>query len=46
MEARDLDGDGRTDLAVTHLQRVDEPGVTPPVPLDLYLTRGAAEDDR
>lgn len=41
VEARDLDGDGRTDLAVTHLQRVDEPGVTQPVRLDLYLTRGA-----
>lgn len=41
VDARDLDGDGRTDLAVTHLQRVDEPGVTPPVRLDLYLTRGA-----
>lgn len=39
VEARDLDGDGRADLAVTHPQRVDEPGVTPPVRIDLYLTR-------
>ena len=46
VEARDLDGDGRTDLAVTHLQRVDEPGVTPPVRLDLYLTRGAGGGER
>jgi hypothetical protein len=46
VEARDLDGDGRTDLAVTHLQRVDDPGVTPPVRLDLYLTRGAGGGGR
>ncbi|HSL83922.1 MAG TPA: VCBS repeat-containing protein [Thermoanaerobaculia bacterium] len=46
VEARDLDGDGRTDLAVTHLQRVDEPGVTQPVRLDLYLTRGAGGGER
>ena len=43
VEARDLDGDNRTDLAVTHPQRVDEPGVTPPVRLDLYLTGGPAD---
>jgi hypothetical protein len=46
VEARDLDGDGRTDLAVTHLQRVDDPGVTPPVRLDLYLTRSAGGGGR
>ena len=40
-ETRDLDGDGRSDLAVTHPQTVDEAGVSPPVRLDLYLTRGA-----
>lgn len=39
VEARDLDGDGRSDLAVTHPQAVDEPGVSAPVRLDLYLTR-------
>jgi hypothetical protein len=39
VEARDLDGDGRADLAVTHPQQVDDPGVTAPVRLDLYLTR-------
>jgi hypothetical protein len=39
VETLDLDGDGRSDLAVTHPQRVDEPGVSPPVRLDLYLTR-------
>jgi hypothetical protein len=42
VEVQDLDGDGRADLAVTHPQRVDERGVTPPVRLDLYLSgRGA-----
>lgn len=40
----DLDGDGDADLAVTHPARVDEPGVSPPVRLDLYLSRsGGAE---
>lgn len=38
VEARDLDGDGRADLAVTHPQKVDDPGVTAPVRLDLYLS--------
>ena len=37
-EALDLDGDGRSDLAVTQPQPVDEPGVSPPVRLDLYLS--------
>ncbi|HLE84230.1 MAG TPA: VCBS repeat-containing protein [Thermoanaerobaculia bacterium] len=40
VEARDLDGDGRADLAVTHPQKVDDPGVTAPVRLDLYLSGG------
>ena len=37
-EALDLDGDGRSDLAVTQPQPVDEPGASPPVRLDLYLS--------
>ncbi len=36
---RDLDGDGRSDLAVTHPQTAGEAGVTSPVRLDLYLSR-------
>ena len=39
VDARDLDGDGRADLAVTHPRPVDDRGVTPPVRLDLYLSR-------
>jgi hypothetical protein len=46
VEARDLDGDGLSDLAVTHPQRVDDPGVTAPVRLDLYLTRGSSGGTR
>ena len=43
VNSRDLDGDGRTDLAVTHPQSVEEAGASAPVRLDLYLTRGAGE---
>ncbi|MFP3942122.1 MAG: FG-GAP repeat domain-containing protein [Thermoanaerobaculia bacterium] len=39
VDARDLDGDGRSDLAVTHPRPVEEAGVSSPVRLDLYLTR-------
>lgn len=39
VETRDLDGDGRADLAVTHPRPADEAGVSPTVRLDLYLTR-------
>jgi hypothetical protein len=35
-ESLDLDGDGRSDLAITHPRPVDEAGVSPPVRLDLY----------
>jgi len=35
-EALDLDGDGRSDLAITHPRPVDEAGLSPPVRLDLY----------
>lgn len=38
-EARDLDGDGLTDLAVTHPRPVGEAGVSAPVRLDVYLSR-------
>ncbi len=38
-EVADLDGDGRDDLAVTHPRQADEPGESPPVRLDLYLSR-------
>ncbi len=41
VQVRDLDGDGLTDLLIIQPQRVDEPGVTPPVRLDLYLSGGA-----
>ncbi len=37
----DFDGDGRTDLIVIQPQKVTEPGVTPPVRLDLYLSGDA-----
>ncbi len=40
VQVRDLDGDGLTDLLIIQPQRVDEPGVTPPVRLDLYLSGG------
>lgn len=39
VEVRDLDGDGQSDLAVTHPEPADEAGVSPSVRLDLYLTR-------
>jgi len=45
-DALDLDGDGRSDLAVTQPQPVDEPGVSPPVRLDLYVSTGRTETTR
>lgn len=38
VRVRDLDGDGLADLMVIQPQKVTEPGVTPPVRLDLYLS--------
>jgi len=37
----DLDGDGRSDLRVTRPMPQDDPDVTAPVRVDLYLTKGA-----
>lgn len=41
----DLDGDGRADLAISRPGKNDEPGVLPPVTLDLYLS-GSEERQR
>ncbi len=38
VEIDDLDGDGLSDLRIVQPNRIDEPGVTPPVRLDLYLS--------
>ncbi len=38
VQIRDLDADALSDLLVIQPQRVTEPGVTPPVRLDLYLS--------
>ena len=43
-DALDLDGDGRSDLAITQPQPVDEAGVSPPVRLDLYLSSPPRSD--
>ncbi|MEA2562238.1 MAG: hypothetical protein QOH06_3742 [Acidobacteriota bacterium] len=40
VQVRDLDGDELTDLLVIQPQVVKEANVTPPVRLDLYLSRG------
>lgn len=40
VQVRDLDGDELTDLLVIQPQAVKEANVTPPVRLDLYLSRG------
>lgn len=42
VQVRDLDADGHSDLLVIQPQKVTEPGVTPPVRLDLYLSGGGA----
>ena len=39
VRVEDFDGDGLTDLIVIQPQKVTEPGVTPPVRLDMYLSR-------
>lgn len=39
VQIRDLDGDDRADLLLIQPGRADETGVTPPVQLDLYLSR-------
>jgi hypothetical protein len=41
VQVRDLDGDGLADLVLIQPQTTKEAGVTPPVRLDLYLSRGA-----
>ncbi|HWM92118.1 MAG TPA: VCBS repeat-containing protein [Thermoanaerobaculia bacterium] len=41
VQVRDLDGDALADLLVIQPQTVKEANVTPPVRLDLYLSRGA-----
>ena len=40
VQVKDLDADGLTDLLVIQPQKITEPGVTPPVRLDLYLSGG------
>jgi hypothetical protein len=40
IQVRDLDGDELADLLVIQPQTIKEAGVTPPVRLDLYLSRG------
>ncbi len=40
MRVDDFDGDALTDLVVIQPQKITEPGVTPPVRLDLYLSGG------
>lgn len=42
VQVRDLDGDALADLLVIQPQAVKEAGVSPPVRLDLYLSRGEA----
>lgn len=42
VQVRDLDGDALADMLVIQPQAVKEAGVTPPVRLDLYLSRGEA----
>ena len=39
----DYDADGLSDLLVVQPNKIDEPGVTPPVRLDLYLSGQGAE---
>lgn len=44
VQVRDLDGDALADLMVIQPQKVTEPGVTPPVRLDLYLSTDPSTD--
>jgi hypothetical protein len=41
VKVKDLDGDGKADLAVTRLLKADPSGATTPVSLDLYLSGGS-----
>jgi hypothetical protein len=41
VQVRDLDGDGSADLTIVRPLPAPEPEVSPPVRLDLYLSRGA-----
>ncbi len=41
----DFDGDDRTDLIVIQPQKITDPGVTPPVRLDLYLSSAPLRGD-
>ncbi len=41
VKVKDLDGDGRSDLAITRPLEPEDPGASPKVRLDLYLSRGA-----
>ncbi len=41
VKVADYDGDGRSDLLIVQPRPAPEPGVTPPVRLDLYLSGGA-----
>lgn len=40
VQVRDLDGDGRADLMIVEPRSTTEPGLGPPVRLDLYLSGG------
>lgn len=40
VQVRDLDGDGRADLMIVEPRPAAEPGLAPPVRLDLYLSGG------
>ena len=40
VQVRDLDGDGRADLMIVEPRPAAEPGLSPPVRLDLYLSGG------
>lgn len=39
----DFDADGFSDLLIVQPNRIEEPGVTPPVRLDMYLSRQGAQ---
>lgn len=41
VQVRDLDGDGRADLAITRVGEAEEEGVSPPATVDLHLSGGS-----
>jgi hypothetical protein len=43
VKVEDFDGDGRADLSISRPGKSDEPGVLPPVTLELYLSGSGAE---